>query len=122
MDITGLDHVALHVSDLAASRRFYGELLGLPEAARPDFDFPGAWYQVGSQQQIHLIGRAIPEDAPPPRERHFALSIPDVRRVEDRLRELGQPYQGPKPRPDGALQIFLRDPDGHMIELLGPPA
>ena len=27
------------------------------------------------------------------------------------------PYEGPKHRPDGPLQVFLRDPDGHVIEL-----
>ena len=26
-------------------------------------------------------------------------------------------YMGPKLRPDGARQLFLYDPDGHLIEL-----
>ena len=29
-------------------------------------------------------------------------------------------YRGPLDRPDGARQIFLRDPDDHVIELLEP--
>ncbi len=121
MDVIGLDHVALHVSDLAASRYFYGTILGLSEEDRPDFDFPGAWYRVGGNgQQIHLIDRAIPADSPPPRERHLALGIGDPTSAELRLKVSGQTYRGPKPRPDGALQIFVRDPDGHVIELLGP--
>ena len=28
---------------------------------------------------------------------------------------------GPKPRPDGYLQVFVTDPDGHVIELCSPP-
>jgi catechol 2,3-dioxygenase-like lactoylglutathione lyase family enzyme len=27
----------------------------------------------------------------------------------------------PKPRPDGYMQIFVTDPDGHIVELCSPP-
>ena len=30
-----LDHIAIHARDIAAGVRFYGELLGLPEAVNP---------------------------------------------------------------------------------------
>ena len=43
MNTEDLNHVALHVSDLDASRKFYGELLGLEKIKRPDFNFPGEW-------------------------------------------------------------------------------
>ena len=33
----------------------------------------------------------------------------------------GADFSPNKPRPDGALQIFLRDADGHFIELFTPP-
>ena len=39
-DVT-LHHVALYVSDPAATRRFYRDVLGMEEIARPaDFTFP----------------------------------------------------------------------------------
>src|SRR5438270_375493 len=39
------------------------------------------------------------------------------------LRELQVPIlSGPKPRPDGYLQTFVTDPDGHVIELCSPPS
>ncbi|MFP6639347.1 MAG: VOC family protein, partial [Myxococcota bacterium] len=43
-------HYSIDVSDVEASRRFYGELLGLPEIERPDFGMPGVWYQTGPVQ------------------------------------------------------------------------
>ena len=46
MNTEDLNHVALHVSDLDASRKFYGELLGLEKIKRPDFNFPGEWYRL----------------------------------------------------------------------------
>ena len=53
MDTIGIKrmhHVSFAVADLAASKRFFCEVLGLPEDERPAFRFPGAWYR-----QIHLI-------------------------------------------------------------------
>ena len=36
----------------------------------------------------------------------------------ERLRELEVPIAaGPKERPDGAVQVFVCDPDGHVVEL-----
>jgi catechol 2,3-dioxygenase-like lactoylglutathione lyase family enzyme len=48
-------HVSVCVSDLDRAKRFYGEVLGLPELLRPDLGFPGAWYRVGTNQELHLI-------------------------------------------------------------------
>jgi len=120
MNIRQLNHVALHVSDLDRSRKFYGEVLGLEPMDRPAFDFPGAWFRVGADQEVHLIGRP-PATGLPPHERHFAFRVDSIRAAKARLVELGVDHRGPKPRPDGALQIFLRDPDAHEVELFEGP-
>ena len=123
--IAGYSHVAICVSDVETSRRFYGETLGLPEAARPDFDFPGAWYQVGPLQ-LHLMQR---EDVPSPGRGigpHFALYVPTetFHSNVDRLREAGVPIMiDPNQREsDGIWAAFIKDPDGNIIELtdMGP--
>ena len=120
MNVTALDHVGLHVADAARSLRFYAEVLGLVEIARPDLGFPGHWLRIGSAQELHLIGKGAHPDLPPA-ERHFALAIDDAVAWAARLRACGVAFDGPRPRPDGARQIFLRDPDGHVIELLARP-
>jgi catechol 2,3-dioxygenase-like lactoylglutathione lyase family enzyme len=117
--IRNLDHVGIHVADVPASHAFYESVLGLDAIPRPDLGFPGAWLRIGTVQELHLIGRDPASDLPP-RERHFALAVDSAAIWAERLRELEVPFEGPNSRPDGAAQIFLRDPDGHVIELLEP--
>lgn len=117
MKVTALDHVGLHVADAARSLRFYVEVLGLVEIARPDLGFPGHWLRIGAVQELHLIGRNSRPDRPPA-ERHFALAVDDLAGWVERLQACDIAFDGPRPRADGARQVFLRDPDGHVIELL----
>jgi lactoylglutathione lyase len=114
-----LDHVALHVADLEKSEAFYREVVGLKPIARPAFPFPGAWFQVGGAQQLHLIGEAPDHTIDSSsRSLHFAFRVDDAASTAEHLRARGVLFRGPKPRPDGAQQIFLQDPDGYTIELV----
>jgi len=54
LEFETLHHVAISVSDLARAKRFYGEILGLEEIARPNFPFAGAWYRI-VDRELHLI-------------------------------------------------------------------
>ncbi|WP_218244066.1 VOC family protein, partial [Pseudomonas sp. 2995-3] len=54
IEIKELHHVSISVTDLDKAKHFYSDVLGFQEIERPDFDFPGAWYSLGSQQ-LHLI-------------------------------------------------------------------
>ena len=115
--IRALDHVGIHVDDVTASESFYRDVLGLEPIHRPDLGFPGAWLRIGEAQELHLIGKnSVPGS--PPRERHFAVAVDDADEWAERLAAHGIECDGPRPRPDGAFQVFLRDPDGHVIELL----
>ncbi|HVW22730.1 MAG TPA: VOC family protein [Opitutaceae bacterium] len=118
MKIDELNHVALHVSDVPRSSRFYGDSLGLPALPRPAFDFPGAWFRIGAVQELHLIGERLngPVDEGS-RGGHFAMRVPDIEAAAAHLRARGVRFRGPLRRPDGAGQIFLEDPDGHVVEL-----
>ncbi len=53
LGVKGIDHVTLVVADLERSREFYVGLLGMAEVPRPDFGFPGLWFQAGNTL-IHL--------------------------------------------------------------------
>jgi len=132
MEIALLHHVTLTVTDLDRSRQFYREILGLKEIARPAFPFPGAWFEVGETQHLHLI---VHDDATfrahnkgiDTRDVHFAVRVPSYRKALEFLRAKGYSENTHdrdfhkmevKPRPiAGYPQIYIIDPDRHVIEI-----
>jgi len=54
MTIRKLDHVNIRTADLAATRRFYTEVMGMTDGYRPPFDFPGIWIYAGDAPVIHV--------------------------------------------------------------------
>ncbi|OZI05296.1 glyoxalase [Siphonobacter sp. BAB-5385] len=119
MNILELDHVALYVADAEQSIQFYRDVLELEPLPRPAFDFPGAWFSLGGNKQLHLLGnRAEPleETVLGSRKNHFAVKVADMEETEAFLRRKGLTFRGPKARPDGIRQIFLQDPDGYWLE------
>ena len=117
MKIHELNHVAIYVADVERSCAFYRDVLRLEMMSRPAFDFPGAWFRLGMNQELHLIGRVLGAVPPVNTNNHFALRVDDIAAWEKHLQQAGAEFRPKKQRPDGAWQIFLRDPDGHFIEL-----
>ncbi|WP_164102568.1 VOC family protein [Candidatus Laterigemmans baculatus] len=120
MPILKLNHVALHVADVAHSVPFYRDVLRLPLMERPAFDFPGAWFRVGTDQELHLIGDRDAAVHSHPRGTHVALEVEELDDWEAHLDAHNVERLPRKVRPDGAQQVFLKDPDGHWIELCLP--
>lgn len=128
--VKAIDHVTLVVDDLSASRDFYVGILGMQDVPRPAFSFAGLWFQAGTTQ-IHLIEaneQSGPGGYPDARTRtntrnhHLAFAVDDATTAADTLRARGvAAVSGPKARPDGAIQVFVADPDGHLIELCSGP-
>ncbi|MFC0184800.1 Glyoxalase/Bleomycin resistance protein/Dioxygenase superfamily protein [Pseudarcicella hirudinis] len=118
MKIKEINHVALYVRDVGVSMKFYGETLELEQDfRRPAFDFGGAWYKLGSRQSLHLLdGRTDEEISSSSRRNHFAVEVESIKECEAFLRNKGLEFMGPKLRPDGVPQIFLKDPDGYWME------
>jgi catechol 2,3-dioxygenase-like lactoylglutathione lyase family enzyme len=61
MPIGRLDHYSIRTLDLAASERFYTQIMGFQVGPRPPFKFPGIWLyngapQPGSNGVVHIIG------------------------------------------------------------------
>jgi lactoylglutathione lyase len=117
MKIYELNHVALHVQDVEISCQFYREVLQLAPMGRPAFTFPGAWFRLGAEQELHLIGDRVQPVISHHRGNHFALRTDDLDGWEAHFKKIGFTYTPRKQRPDGAWQIFVNDPDGHVIEL-----
>jgi lactoylglutathione lyase len=116
-----LNHVALHVADVEESTRFYTEVLRLAPMPRPAFSFPGAWFRLGDDQELHLIGGRTAAVVSQSRGNHYALLVDDLDAWEQHFRELGVASLPRRTRPDGWLQVYVTDPDGHTIELCTPP-
>ena len=64
MKFSQLNHVALHVADIERSVEFYRDVLRLEPIPRPAFTFPGAWFQLGTDQELHIIGERTREVQP----------------------------------------------------------
>lgn len=121
-----LHHVSLVVKNLSDCKKFYGEVLGLKELDRPNFDFPGAWYQIGDRQQLHLIvhseSQTVRENRTiDTRDGHFALRIKDFEQTLDHLQKRGIECKANKNARSGFAQIFCCDPDGNVVELNTDP-
>jgi glyoxylase I family protein len=121
--VEGLHHVSLLVADTGRALGFYRDLLGLePDPARPDLGFPGAWLAIGGQQ-IHLLELPNPDPlegrpAHGGRDRHVAMTVPDLDRLTERLDAAGIPYTLSR---SGRRALFCRDPDANAVELIELP-
>lgn len=114
-----IDHVSVSVDDIEQARAFYGDVLGFPEIERPDFGFPGAWYQVGATP-LHLTtgGDVRGADASlRPNDPHVAVAIDgDLDGFLDRLRAEGVAVIELENSPAALRQTFVKDPWGNVIE------
>lgn len=132
MEIGLLHHVTLTVTDIERSKQFYSDILGLKEISRPPFPFPGAWFQIGDSQHLHLIVHddatfRAPGKGIDTRDVHFAVRVPSHRRAVEFLRAKGYSENTDardfhkmevKPKPTaGYPQIYIIDPDRHVIEI-----
>ena len=115
-------HLSLAVADIERSVDFCGGVLGLPQIERPDFGFPGAWFQAGDVQ-LHLIvpPGGIDIGSPPaavnPLAGHAAFEIEDYAAARDELRSCGLHVLETSAE---VGQMWVQDPDGNVIELIVP--
>jgi catechol 2,3-dioxygenase-like lactoylglutathione lyase family enzyme len=117
MPIEGMNHFTVLAKDLAATRRFYVDVLGLQEGYRPDLGFPGVWLYAGEQAVLHVIaGRPLPAD-PKGVLDHMAFTATGLPEVVARLREAGINYDLRRQNQSGTWQLFCYDPSGARVEL-----
>src|SRR5580765_4195109 len=123
-----LNHVSITVTDVAKAREFYTGVLGFQEIPRPAFDFPGIWYSLGNGLSLHiilndeLVRPAVEREKILARYAHFALWTEDADATAKHIEELGLPCRDVVSGPTGLRQVFVKDPDGNMVEFIGPTA
>lgn len=114
-------HTSFPVQDIEKSKAFYGDFLGLTEIERPArFTFPGAWYRAGAGE-VHLIQAPEGMDmgSPPPQlnpfARHAAFAVDNYDETLAYAREAGLEVFESSAE---IGQMWVRDPDGHIIEFI----
>jgi len=120
MSVGVLDHFNIRTRDLKATVGFYQDILGLENGARPNFAFPGAWLYSEGRAVVHLVDISPTDEAQKPDSgvvHHVAFISRGFDGMKKRLTAKGVEFEA-RQVPGGELwQIFIRDPNGVMIEL-----
>lgn len=120
----GMHHVALRVSDLDRSVRFYRDTLGLEELERrtlPGVEIAFLGYPGTRNTSLELIAGRDDHHHGDGLVHHVAFTVPDVQAAFDRLRLQNVTLLSDAPQAvwEGKLVVFFRGPDGERLEVCG---
>ena len=121
------DHVALSVADVEASKDFYVTLFGMVNITDREPIEGVRWLSMQGGGELHLLavveGEVITNQAV-----HLAVKTPDFDALMEKIVVMSVKYttwlgegSGVTERDDGTRQIYLQDPDGYWIEVIGLP-
>ncbi|WP_236033084.1 VOC family protein [Algoriphagus pacificus] len=118
-----VNHIAVHVSDLETSKKFYESIVGLKEIDEPFKDGLHAWYDIGGGAALHIIEAPnVPTQIS--KVNHLCFSMKDMDSFIKTLQDTNYPFEswpGEKGkvtiRVDGIRQIYIQDPDGMWLEI-----
>ena len=114
MDLGGVHHVSINVTDNAEAAAFYTDVLGLEVMERPDFGFPGTWLKSANGIEIHLLEV---DGWVAPKGQHYAFAVGDIDAAISHMRDKGIEIGDARDIPGtGGRQAFTFDPSGNMIE------
>ncbi len=119
----GLRHVALNVSNLGESVKFYQRVLGLELEWQPD-DENAYLTSGGDNLALHKARAGLSSHSAQPLDHiGFAVRTPDAvdqwaRRLEVAGVTLSRP---PRTHRDGARSFYFPDPDGNLIQIIYHP-
>jgi|APMed6443717190_1056831.scaffolds.fasta_scaffold40878_4 catechol 2,3-dioxygenase-like lactoylglutathione lyase family enzyme len=122
MTIRALDHVNIraHRAVLDELKTFYCDVLGLRAGPRPPFPRFGYWLHAGERAVVHLY-ESEPGEARATHDDHtldhFAFACDDLAGVVATLERHGLAYRKASLPGRDVVQIFVRDPAGHSVEL-----
>jgi catechol 2,3-dioxygenase-like lactoylglutathione lyase family enzyme len=115
--LTAIHHIQLTAPPDCepAARKFYGELLGLPEIEKPPElkKRGGVWFQLGAQQ-IHI---GVEQNFTSPRKAHPALAVAGLDALRQKIQNAGYATESD----DlfiGYNRFYVRDPFGNRLEFV----
>jgi len=101
-------------------RTVYRDVLGLEARPRPSFSFPGAWMYSEGRAVVHLVDISPTDEPQNPDSgvvHHVAFVSRGFSAMKMQLEARRIPFRAMQV-PDGEVwQIFVRDPNGVMVEL-----
>ena len=122
-----LDHATIVTADLDTARRFFVDVVGLTDGARPPFRIDGNWLYANGRPVIHLIDATAQAQAgrAAPRIDHIAFRLASAgewQALLGRLHTADVPYQLAEVPPMGPqraeLQLFVALAPGVVIEFV----
>jgi len=127
LTVQALEHITIRCADVRRTRDFYVDLIGLAEGPRPDFPFRGYWLYLGAVPVVHLVdaadkgsawggapGAAVGDTGP---FDHVAFRGGDFAAMRAKLTAADVAFRE-RVVPGGEIaQLFVRDPDGVLVEL-----
>jgi catechol 2,3-dioxygenase-like lactoylglutathione lyase family enzyme len=124
MQLKNILHVAVRTMDIDATNKFYAEVLRMQvDPNRPDsIPAPGTWLNFGDCQ-IHVIagpkayGEFDPKTKGGGNLDHMAIRAVGFDAWKEHLTKHGVDYRQNNVRALGQWQLFIRDPNGIVIEL-----
>jgi lactoylglutathione lyase len=118
------DHISLNVHDLAASVRFYTEIIGLEEIENKTYRPEIRWFGFDGHHSVHLISGGVNPPPQRPINSHYALSSARFDEAVQHLKEKNVQFVNSRGksgeigfRADGVRQIYFQDPDNYWIEI-----
>lgn len=119
---SGMRHIALRVRDVAASKKFYGEVFGMQPIWEPDAKTA---YLSGGRDNLalHESSAAPASDSQALDHLGFLVQSPqDVYAAAAALRGHGvKILQEAREHRDGSHSLYLADPDGNVVQVLFEP-
>ena len=122
--LKGMRHVALKVRDVARSKKFYRDILGMDVVWEPDpqnvylssgadniaiHEVPDNFLKTAEERQLDHLGFVVE-------------SIERVKALENEFRSQAVPIVHPfKIHRDGSASFYCADPDGIVIQMLYEP-
>jgi catechol 2,3-dioxygenase-like lactoylglutathione lyase family enzyme len=122
--LQGMRHVALKVKNVAQSKTFYQEILGMDVVWEPDAE--NVYLSSGCDNiAIHAVSANFAASAEEKQLDHLGFIVESTERVKELEREfiakgvrIVHPFKAHR---DGSASFYCADPDGIVIQMLYEP-